>query len=161
MLDAIERELAELLPTLNLRPTLVRAAQVGRLLLRAKKEIPHGEFGPWLRSVGLRKSSAANYMGVARSPNVQGTGSISIEQFLQTIRRAKKGDGPRRESPEPLSLGTLSISGGEARAVSDRFGGVSTIDRCRKLLVCGSWDSAARDAAARGIAVLVLPEIGK
>lgn len=87
-ISVIERQLSELLPTLNLRPTLERAAAVGKLLVAARGQLAHGEFRPWLASVGLKKSSAANYMAVA-SANVQATGHLSVEQFLRAMRDAK------------------------------------------------------------------------
>jgi hypothetical protein len=65
--------------------------------------------------------------------------------------------------PEPDlgPLGTFEIGPGGvvATAHADAFQSVSAVDRKRKLLVCRGWDGRTRDALARGIAVLVLPEL--
>ena len=61
---------------------------------------------------------------------------------------------------QDVVLGTLQIGPGVvAKAKADAFRSVSAVDRERKLLVCGRWDRRAKEAVARGIAVLVLPEL--
>jgi hypothetical protein len=63
--------------------------------------------------------------------------------------------------PEFGTLGTLQIgpSGIIGQVEANACKSVSTVDRNRKLLVCRTWDARARSALARGIAVLLLPEI--
>jgi hypothetical protein len=70
------------------------------------------------------------------------------------------GQAKSQEQEDLGTLGTLRIGpDAVAKAESEVFPSVSAVDRERKLLVCGRWDRRAKEAAARGIAVLVLPEL--
>jgi len=70
-------------------------------------------------------------------------------------------DEDKPDEDKPDRIGSLQIGDdATARAESEVFRSVSAVDRLRKLLVCGRWDAGAKDALARGVAVLVLPELG-
>ena len=77
----------------------------------------------------------------------------------QETHEGKEGT-PNEEEPSLGVLGVLEIGpGAVAKAEADAFCSVSAVDRIRKLMVCGRWDRHAKEAASRGIAVLVLPEL--
>lgn len=51
----------------ELRAAVVRAKNLGELLLKAKEQIPHGEFGEWVtKKAKLSQTWAATYMAIAR-----------------------------------------------------------------------------------------------
>ncbi|MBR2601856.1 MAG: DUF3102 domain-containing protein [Clostridia bacterium] len=51
---------------LNMKDMVGKAIEIGLDLMEAKEACRHGEWLPWLESTGIGKSTAANYMRVAR-----------------------------------------------------------------------------------------------
>jgi hypothetical protein len=43
---------------------------LGRLLLEARGQVPHGQWEPWVTEHGIKPQSAWNYMRLAKSPNL-------------------------------------------------------------------------------------------
>lgn len=88
----LESKLHQLLPSLNLKPTLDRAADIGDILHEAKTELPHGEFGPWLRRFLLNRRTAWDYMAVSKARSQDWwpatTSNITIKQFLRFMRQS-------------------------------------------------------------------------
>ena len=106
-LQRIERDVLEINGRITLRPTLELARQVGEKLLEAKTMVQHGEWLTWLRRVHLPPRSAQIYMAVAKS-EVSAHSSMTIDQFLTRIRRAKRAalrearrTGPVEPRPAP------------------------------------------------------------
>jgi len=96
-LQRLEVKVLELSGAINLRPTLDRAADLGAALAEVKGLLPHGQWLPWLKRVGISKQSASNYCTVFREVGkVQGTGRLTIEQFLRQMREARI-NGKKRE----------------------------------------------------------------
>src|SRR5437762_2730729 len=46
---------------------LAAGIRAGELLLEAKAQVGHGEFGPWLAYAGINERSARDYMRLARN----------------------------------------------------------------------------------------------
>lgn len=95
MLPDIETRLYRLLSSLDLRPTLERAAEIGRLLRDARPSVPYGEWVGWLKRFHLSKQSAGDYIQVANileaEPEVvRPAGRVGIKPFLEQWRRARK-----------------------------------------------------------------------
>lgn len=96
-LQRLEHRVLELAGTLNLRPTLDRAAELGGVLSEAKAMLPHGEWLPWLRLLKIGERSARNYMTVFREVgNRQLPADMTIEQFLMFLRNSRI-NGKKRE----------------------------------------------------------------
>jgi Protein of unknown function (DUF3102) len=60
------RELSQLLES-RLRSTVDTAAELGEVLIEAKAQVIHGEWGPWLADTGIAERSARRWMQVARA----------------------------------------------------------------------------------------------
>ncbi len=90
-LQTIELKVLQLVGSINLKPTLERAADLGEWLAKAKETVPHGRWLQWLRRVGLKQRSAHNYMTVFRSiGNQHLPATMTIERFLRVIRLGKR-----------------------------------------------------------------------
>ena len=114
-LQSIELRVLQLLPTLNLRPTLERSAEVGRLLTEAQEVVPRGQWAAWLRRVGLSERTARTHKQVFRHLGMRpATAGMTIEQFLAYLRQSRIA-GKRAERQEARDaaatrLGTLPDS---------------------------------------------------
>lgn len=89
----IERRLADLHGSINLRPTLDRAADIGELLIDAKLQLDHGDWRPWLKKVGVHPRSANDYMAVFRfldSGKERPAANMGIKEFIAVNRRARR-----------------------------------------------------------------------
>jgi len=87
----------ELVGSINLRPTLDRAADLGEVLVKVKGLVPHGEWLPWLKRVNLKQRTAHDYMTVYREiGNQRPTATMTIAQFLRYLRECRI-NGKRRE----------------------------------------------------------------
>lgn len=98
-LAKIELDLLRTTANINLRPTLASAWEAGRLLALARPLIPHGQWIPWLKRVGVSRSSAQEYLSVHAhldEANVRQGGHLTIRQFLRSMRKANKAS--RREA---------------------------------------------------------------
>lgn len=114
-LQRAELKVLELVGSINLRPTLDRAAELGEKLCEVKALVPHGEWLPWLRRVKLNDRTARNYMTVHREiGNRQATASMTIEQFLACLREAriqgKKKERDKVREEVAARLGTMPDS---------------------------------------------------
>ncbi len=89
-LQKIELKILQLLPSLNLRPTLDRSAELGELLVEAKSVLPHGQWGPWLHRVRLNDRTARTHMEVFRESGNRRTDSdMTIKQFIAYLRQSR------------------------------------------------------------------------
>jgi hypothetical protein len=90
-LRQIEQRVLELAQTLDLRPTLEKAAELGELLVEARSQVQHGEWAGWLSRCGLRSRTAWDYIAVAnaRAENRWPATKMTIKQFLDVVRKAK------------------------------------------------------------------------
>lgn len=76
----------------GLRKSIDIAADIGEHLERAKSELPHGQFEPWLRKAGVAKTTAHTYRAVARFRR-EGkfpTGATTLRQFVASMKKAKR-----------------------------------------------------------------------
>ncbi len=92
-LPDLERRILELSGSLNLRPTLETAAQLGDLLAEAKSELPHGQWLGWLKRVSIHARNAQLYMQV-RNANLDShlPDNLTMKRFLAIIRDARKAE---------------------------------------------------------------------
>jgi hypothetical protein len=69
-------------------------------------------------------------------------------------------DDQEEDEDEPaVANGDIQIADGKATVTAEVLGQVSSVDGSRPLLVARNWDARARDALARGVAVLLMPEL--
>lgn len=87
-LTILATEIADLHHGFSLRPSLEAAQQIGEKLLKAKAMVGHGQWLPWLKSLGIRVRTAQVYMQVAQEEPPEGV--VSIDGFLRHMKRAKK-----------------------------------------------------------------------
>lgn len=88
----------------GLRKSIDIAADIGERLERAKSELPHGQFEPWLRKAGVAKTTAHTYRAVARFRR-EGrfpTGATTLRQFVASMKRAKKAEDVVEDGGEPV-----------------------------------------------------------
>ncbi len=90
-IELIERRLQELTGTFDLRPTIEKAAAIGDLLIEARSLVRHGEWAPWLASLGLHRRTAWDYIAVAKAKDeiVWPATQLTIKGFVRYIRTAK------------------------------------------------------------------------
>jgi hypothetical protein len=83
---ARRRQFQKLEQGLGRMTTAVRIAQ-GEILLVEREGAAHGEWIPWLKSVGISQRSASDYMAVALAANQHG--GADLEELTWTEARAK------------------------------------------------------------------------
>lgn len=95
-LRSVELELLQLLPNLDLRPTLAAAIRAGELLVTARENIPHGGWLPFLKRLRLTQRTANDYVACYRHRDVGGkaaaAASMSIKRFLRHMRDVKHAE---------------------------------------------------------------------
>src|SRR4051812_19340829 len=64
-LSQIERELLEIHDSLNVRTTALKARRRGLLLEEVRNRLGHGQWGKWLKRIGLGRTTAQSYRQVA------------------------------------------------------------------------------------------------
>ena len=67
------------------KSAVLTAWNLGRLLNEKKSRLDHGCFGPWLATVGISSSSAADYMTLGREISDVGNLKSSISQTLKAL----------------------------------------------------------------------------
>ena len=94
-LQRIEMQILDLQSSLNLRPSLERAADLGDLLWEGKKHVQHGDFKPWVVRMGIKYRTGYDWMVLAREresgkmwPATSST--VTIKSFLEVVRRARR-----------------------------------------------------------------------
>ena len=112
-LQRLELRVLQLVGSIDLRPTLDRAAALGEVLAQVKGMLEHGHWLPWLKRVKLNDRSARNYMTVFReTANRQLPANMTIERFLSCLRDSRIGGkkAEREQARELVAarLGTLS-----------------------------------------------------
>ena len=89
-LQRIEVRVLQLLPSLNMRPTIDRSAELGELLTEAKAVVSHGRWLPWLQRVQMNDRTARLHMEVFReSANRNPDSDMTIKQFLAFMRQSR------------------------------------------------------------------------
>src|SRR5262245_8968882 len=109
-LPAIERELLDLLHSLNLRMTVEKAGRIGELLEAAREQCKaHGEWKSWLARMGLNRKTAHDYLSVHRGIQTQAfvrrTGQMTITSFLRALRKLEHPAEPAMSSLRPATGG--------------------------------------------------------
>ena len=81
----------------GVRTTFMKAVEVGKLLIDAKRRMPHGSFLPWLeREVGIKPRAAQQYMELAKvipmlpPANAKRIAQLGIAGALAEIRRNRR-----------------------------------------------------------------------
>jgi hypothetical protein len=86
-LNSIAAELRKLHSGLKLRHVFTSAVKAGQLLIKAKAQLAHGQWMPWLREnvPNLSDRSARVYMQIAASPLLKSAdpANITIDHFLK------------------------------------------------------------------------------
>ncbi len=85
MLDQISLQILELHNRFSLKRTLFDAAAIGERLEKAKKLLPHGEFLPWVKKLGVSPRTAQRYMQANATDLTQFDGDISLDRFLRIV----------------------------------------------------------------------------
>jgi len=100
-LPDLERRILDLHGRLSFRPSVEAAARIGELLGEAKTTLPHGEFLPWVRRLGIGVRNAQLYMQVSTHAGNANPGShLTIKQFLGLVRAARSA--ARRQERQEL-----------------------------------------------------------
>ena len=88
----LERRILELHNLLDFLHMLRRAAEIGELLLHAKRQVGHGHWQSWLHRLGLPGSTARVYMQVAKCQRAGNLpdGPVSLRAFLNTVKKARR-----------------------------------------------------------------------
>ncbi len=94
ILDRLESEILRLHNGFTLRPSLDTIIAIGERLDEAKRLLPHGEWLPWLKRIGIPTRTAQLYLQCARADPPDG--NISMRQFLRIMRQAKRQLGKAR-----------------------------------------------------------------
>ena len=83
--------------------SLERARQAGEKLIEVKGLLRHGEWLPWLQSIGLPDRTARDYMHVARlSPAKLATvADLGLRAALETLRSAPARPDPAAQRGQP------------------------------------------------------------
>lgn len=87
---------------------------VGDALIRAKAQVKHGEWLPWLKLCDLNEDKAERYMKLARHRaelNSAGVRNLSLSAALKLIAKKKPVDGPKAKSLGPSLTSTRSCGG--------------------------------------------------
>ena len=73
---------------------LIYALRAGTILLRMKRELPHGEFLPWLKNTDVPERTARRYMDLASNEGELKTATVSdlaeAYDLLKDVRERKK-----------------------------------------------------------------------
>ena len=91
-LRELEHRILELHNRLSFRPTLQRAAEIGELLLQAKRRVGHGHWQAWLHRLGIPGSTARVYLQVAKRQRAGDLpdGPTSLRAFLNIVKKARR-----------------------------------------------------------------------
>ena len=90
-LKELEQRLSTMVKGLNLRPTLDKAAEIGEVLLAAKKLLGHGKFLPWLKKMGVHPRTASDYTCIAiERSNKRTDAHLTLKQFFEILRRTRR-----------------------------------------------------------------------
>ena len=85
---------------------LEHTLDVGDALIRAKAQVKHGEWLPWLKLCDLSEDNAERYMKLARHRaelNSAGVRNLSLSAALKVIAKKKPVDGPKAKKSRPLT----------------------------------------------------------
>ncbi len=141
--------------------TLEEAEALATNILNNKKPKRSAPAKGTMEDTGAGAASSLVASATGNMPDT-GTGQVAPDEGKaeENVSEPVEDGGMEESMLQDVVLGTLQIGPGVvANAEADAFRSVSAVDRQRKLLVCGRWDSRAKKAVARGIAVLVLPEL--
>ena len=92
-LQRIERDILAEHGRICLRPTVEAVRRVGGLLAEAKALVPYGQWGRWVRRLGIGRTTAHEYMAVAEYAGagvVRGSEQVSVARFLRLIRASRR-----------------------------------------------------------------------
>jgi len=84
------------------KTSLDRAKEAGLKLLEAKRLVTHGEWLPWLKSIGLPKRTAGEYMQIARLPanKLATIANLGFGAALDAIRQPRPDPAAQRGQPK-------------------------------------------------------------
>ena len=141
--------------------TLEEAEALATNILNNKKPKQSAPAKGKMQDTGAGAASSLVASATGNMPDT-GTGQVAPDEGKaeENVSVPVEDEDMEESMLQDVVLGTLQIGPGVvAKAEADAFRSVSAVDRQRKLLVCGRWDRRAKEAVARGIAVLVLPEL--
>ena len=81
------------------KSAVLSAWSVGGLLIEKKARLDHGCFGPWLLTIGISTSSAADYMKIAAHISDAGNLKSSISQTLKMLAPPPAAPRPTGQPP--------------------------------------------------------------
>jgi hypothetical protein len=85
---------------------LEHALDAGDALIRAKAQVKHGEWLPWLKLCDLSEDNAERYMKLARHRaelNSAGVRNLSLSAALKLVAKKKPVDGPEAKKASPAT----------------------------------------------------------
>lgn len=96
----IETELLTIHNRLCVRTNLDQACRAGELLLEGKRIKGHGNYGAWVRSLGISTRTARVYCQCHRGQAVfakrQGSAVLTIDSFLHLLKAGRKAERAQR-----------------------------------------------------------------
>ena len=101
---------------------LEHTLDAGDALIRAKAQVKHGEWLPWLKLCDLSADKAERYMKLARhwGLNSAGVRNLSLGAALKLVAKKKPVDGPKAKKSRPVThfdaLAWWSSASPEARS---------------------------------------------
>jgi hypothetical protein len=102
---------------------LEHTLDAGDALIRAKAQVKHGEWLPWLKLCDLSADKAERYMKLARHRaelNSAGVRNLSLSAALKLVAKKKPVDGPKAKKSRPVThfdaLAWWSSASPEARS---------------------------------------------
>jgi Protein of unknown function (DUF3102) len=102
---------------------LEHTLDAGDALIRAKEQVKHGEWLPWLKSCDLSADTAERYMKLARHRaelNSARVRNFSLSAALKLVAKKKPVDGPKAKKSKPAThfdaLAWWSSASPEARS---------------------------------------------
>jgi hypothetical protein len=101
---------------------LEHTLDAGDALIRAKAQVKHGEWLPWLKLCDLSADKAERYMKLARHRGLNSAGvrNLSLGAALKLVAKKKPVDGPKAKKSRPVThfdaLAWWSSASPEARS---------------------------------------------
>jgi hypothetical protein len=85
-----EAEVLSLHDGFCLRTTFDRAHRIGKLLKRIRDLLPHGQYTPYLKRMGINPRTAQVYCQIAAAPDPQLSAGLTIDSFLALRSKGKR-----------------------------------------------------------------------
>ncbi|MEZ5328032.1 MAG: DUF3102 domain-containing protein [Verrucomicrobiales bacterium] len=131
--------------TAAVRVTLTHAMEAGSILASVKRQLPHGEFTPWLQAnvPTISDRTARRYMAVHRNRDMLKTDTVSDLTEAYEMLKAPKTAGANR------------INNLHDDLQRDLQMGLQQARELRGLLKSGQWDSSAVNVNAEDVEAIL------